>query len=110
MSECMTQEDAERMDASQAVQILKPLRTMMLDRYGCPISEVYLALGKAIEALEQPTVDAVPVVRCEKCRKGIKAHGISDGWVLCTKPYVTDTVGAMMHPNDWFCADGERRT
>ena len=56
-----------------------------------------------------PTVDAVPVVRCEKCRKGIKAHGISDGWVLCTKPYVTDTVGAMMHPNDWFCADGERR-
>lgn len=60
MSECMTQEDAERMDASQAVQILKPLRTMMLDRYGCPISDVYFALGKAIEALEQPTVDAVP--------------------------------------------------
>ena len=56
------------------------------------------------------TIDAVPVVRCEKCRHGIKNHGISDGWVLCTKPYVTDTVGAMMHRDDWFCADGERRT
>ena len=56
-----------------------------------------------------PTVDAVPVVLCEKCRHGIKNHGISDGWVLCTKPYVTDTVGAMMHRDDWFCADGERK-
>ena len=62
MSECMTQEDAERMDANQAIQILKPLRAMMLDQYGCPISAAYFALGKAIEALEQPTVDAVPVV------------------------------------------------
>ena len=49
------------------------------------------------------------LVRCEKCRHGIKAHGISDGWVLCTKPYVTDTVGNMMHRCDWFCADGERK-
>jgi hypothetical protein len=56
-----------------------------------------------------PTVYAAPVVRCEKCSHGIKNHGISDGWVLCTKPYVTDTVGAMMHPNDWFCADGKRK-
>ena len=53
MSECMTQEDAERMDASQAVQILKPLRDMMLDQHGCPISSAYFALGKAIEALER---------------------------------------------------------
>lgn len=53
MSDCMTQEDAERMDASQAVQILKPLRAMMLDQYGCPISDAYFALGKAIEALER---------------------------------------------------------
>jgi len=58
MSECMTQEDAERMDASQAAQILKPLRAMMLDQYGCPISDVYFALGKAIEALERSEDDA----------------------------------------------------
>lgn len=53
ISECMTQEDAECMDASQAVQILKPLRDMMRDQWGCPISDAYFALGKAIEALER---------------------------------------------------------
>lgn len=68
MSDCMTQEEAERMDASQAVQILKPLQAMMLDQYGCPISDAYFALGKAIEALKQQTVCAVPVVRCRDCK------------------------------------------
>lgn len=53
MSDFMTQEDAERMDARQAVQILKSLQAMMLDQYGCPISDAYFALGKAIEALER---------------------------------------------------------
>lgn len=101
MSECMTQEDAERMDASQAVQILKPLRAMMLDQWGCPISDVYFALGKAIEALEQPTVDAVPVVRCEQCKWcEYPAHN-STGYACklfdrCVKW-------------DWFCADGKRK-
>lgn len=68
MSDCMTREDAERMGASQAVQILKPLQAMMLDQYGCPISAAYFALDKAIEALKQQPVDAVPVVRCEDCK------------------------------------------
>lgn len=54
MSECMTQEDAERMDNEQAIAILKPLRDMMCDQYGCPISDAYFAVGKAIEALSQP--------------------------------------------------------
>ena len=62
-----------------------------------------------IKLSKLPTIDAVSVVRCEKCRHGIKAHGISDGWVLCSKPYVTDTVGNMMHRCDWFCADGDRK-
>lgn len=67
MSDCMTQEDAERMDANQAVQILKPLQAMMIDQHGCPISDAYFALDKAIEALKQPAVNVVPVVRCEDC-------------------------------------------
>ena len=58
---------------------------------------------------KQPTIDAVEVVRCEKCRHGITAHGISDGWVLCSKPYATDTVGGAMHRCDWFCGDGNRK-
>ncbi len=52
-SDCMTQEDAERMGARKAVQILKPLRDMMRDQWGCPISDAYFALSKAIEVLER---------------------------------------------------------
>ena len=54
MNECMTQEDAERMDNGQAIAILKPLMNMMRDQYGCPISDAYFALDKAITALLQP--------------------------------------------------------
>lgn len=48
----------------------------------------------------------VEVVRCGECRYRITAHGISDGWVLCSKPYTER--GNAMHRADWFCADGER--
>ena len=54
MSECMTQEDAMNMSNEQAVAILKPLMDMMRDQNGCPISDAYFAVGKAIEALSQP--------------------------------------------------------
>ena len=52
MSKCMTQEDAMNMSAEQAIQILKPMQMMMRDQHGCPISDAYFALGKALEALE----------------------------------------------------------
>ena len=58
---------------------------------------------------EQPTIDAVTVRRCRECKHGITGHGIKGGWVLCSKPYVTDTVGSAMHRCDWYCADGERK-
>lgn len=48
----MTQEEAEKMGYQKAIQILEPLQKMMLDNHGCPISTVYFALGKAIEALK----------------------------------------------------------
>ena len=51
MSECMTQEDAMNMSTEQAIQILKPMQMMMRDQNGCPISDAYFALGKALEAL-----------------------------------------------------------
>lgn len=51
MSDCMTQEDAMNMSAEQAIQILKPMQMMMRDQHGCPISDAYFALGKALEAL-----------------------------------------------------------
>ncbi len=53
MSECMTQEDAMNMSNEQAIQILKPLRDMMIDQHGCPVSDDVFALDKAIEVLSQ---------------------------------------------------------
>ena len=100
MSDCMTQEGAERMDASQAVQILKPLRAMMLDQYGCPISDAYFALDKAIEALKQPTIDAVEVVRCRDCEYWYPEE--DDEYGHCRKHDFWSS-------KTWFCADGERR-
>jgi len=51
MSDMMTQEEAMNMSNEQAVQILIPMRNMMCDRYGCPVSDAVFALDKAIEAL-----------------------------------------------------------
>lgn len=64
MSECMTQEDAMNMNNEQAIQILKPLRDMMIDQHGCPISSAVFALDRAIEALSaQPEI-----IRCKDCK------------------------------------------
>ena len=56
-----------------------------------------------LDRLEQPTVDAVPV-RCKDCK-----HCYAEGFVnvrnVCEKHYDFGNVG-----DDWFCADGERRT
>ena len=55
----------------------------------------------------QPTVDAVPVVRCKECR-WFKA----DEWVENAGYCIS--LNARIHPQitveDWFCADGERRS
>lgn len=51
MHDCMTQEDAMNMDSEQAIEILKGLRNFMTDCHGCPISDAWFALGKAIDAL-----------------------------------------------------------
>jgi hypothetical protein len=40
---------------------------------------------------EQPTVDAVPVVRCRDCQ------------------YRGSTAECLERDDDWFCADGKRR-
>ena len=46
-----------------------------------------------------PTVDAVPVVRCKDCQW--RHDDSSTMWLPCMERET---------PNDWFCADGERRT
>ena len=90
MSECMTQEDAMNMSTEQAIQMLKPMQMMMRDQHGCPISDAYFALGKAIEALEQKA-DAVErkkgkwdfigfqMFRCTAC-KHVFSQDSLEGW------------------------------
>ena len=51
MNGMMTQEEAMNMSNEQAIQILIPMRNMMYDQNGCPISDAAFALDKAIEAL-----------------------------------------------------------
>lgn len=51
-----------------------------------------------------PTIDAVPVVRCKDCKQ---FEHIEKEVGVCIDKY-----GSVcgVHRNDWFCADGERRT
>lgn len=64
MSDCMTQEDAMNMNNKQAIQILTPFCDMLRDQNGCPISDAYFAMKKAIEALKAtqwiPVSDRLP--------------------------------------------------
>lgn len=62
MSECLTQEDAMKMSNERAIYILKDYSDFMLDQNGCPTSEGYFAVQKAIKALESKTEQAwIPV-------------------------------------------------
>ena len=57
-----------------------------------------LGIQQAVD--EQPTIDAVPVVRCKDC----KYHEDEEiGMVYCP-----NALGGWVAEN-WFCADGERK-
>lgn len=49
------------MTKQEAIRHLQAARLMLIGKDRQPISDLYDALTVAIEALEQPTVDAVPV-------------------------------------------------
>ena len=48
-----------------------------------------------------PTVDAVPVVRCKECKY---SYEVLSGWCCSYGVCVDSTV-----PEDFYCANGERR-
>lgn len=62
---------------------------------------------------EDPTVDAVKVVRCKDCRYYYRHEFFGKPYFTCdiANRYMTgDIVGVGFEPpEDWFCADGERR-
>ena len=66
----------------------------------------YFAFESIIECLKQePTVDAVPVVRCRECKFGVTPYGDEhDGWIECSNIHSRPLFGC----ND-FCSYGERK-
>lgn len=73
-------------------------RTDDADKYKHIENECRKMIGHA-KPTEQPTVDAVPVVRCKECKYNLTPSG--EGAVCDYDGYV--------HKRDWFCADGERK-
>ena len=61
-----------------------------------------------------PTIDAVPVVRCKDCRWWDSDGEHSYGYCMAMKHgYFSRNWEISIHRkyrDDWFCADGERRT
>lgn len=79
----MVQEEAMNMSNEQAIQILMPMRNMMCDQYGCPISDAVFALDKAIEVLsiEKPQgewIDTGLYAICSNCgtNSGVQYDGV----------------------------------
>ena len=63
----------------------------------------------AIHAIEeQPTVDAVPVVRCRECKYMRESvDGLFKSGYFCERCHITSD---MENCDDFYCADGERRS
>lgn len=121
MSDMMTQEEAMNMSNEQAAQILIPMRNMMCDQNGCPISDAVFALDKAIEALsaDRPQ-EWIP------CSERLPSNFSEDETVLATTDvdgdgviqmfavdiesfYLKGYVSAWMPlPKPWKGADDER--
>ena len=74
----------------------KLIGTMALGSERSP-AELRIVLWEDIESM--PIVDAVPVVRCARCRHG-EAFKTFPGGIFC--PYIKDTV-----PPDGYCYMGE---
>lgn len=100
MNDCMTQEDAMNMNNAQAIQILNPMQKMMIDQHGCPVSDAYFALGKAIESLKT-NADVVEVVRCEDCING-EPEGDDSDFIICHYK------GGERNMYDFYCKYGEK--
>lgn len=80
------------------------------DTIGSPIARTRLKL----QVQNQPTVDAVEVVRCHKCihwdEDTVRRNSNDATWwneAVCRK--YSDDMLETWKDADWFCADGKRR-
>ena len=91
-------------DADALQNILLPIATALEHEYG--------SLGGAVSGCMKhidnaPTVDAVPVVRCEKCEHWVKND---DGQCVCALFDIANSYGepVVTKPDD-FCSYGKRK-
>ena len=73
----------------------------------CPMGEEFeckdCLLDKALGIIEAaPTIDAVPVVRCGKCR-----YRLRDEWKMDGIAYVTCDLDGGSKRKDFFCGNGK---
>ena len=77
-------------DANEAYEIART--SGLHDDFGRCMADL-TSLRELLE--DVPTVDAVEVVRCRDCKHYMTVHCTCDGCCIS---------------DDWYCADGERRT
>ena len=84
----------------------------------CPDNVLFFGFGEIVERFlqtidEQPTVDAVPVVRCKDCKYRPYWDEKTSSAVFpipnCCPCECDDYFYSWVPKDDWFCADGERR-
>ena len=77
----ITHEEAMNIDNRRAAEILKPLRDMMIDQDGCPISDAYYALDKSIKVLSYDSIRENIYAH-----KKVESNGVTN-WYVCSHCY-----------------------
>ena len=91
--------DANALKVSYCKQCLKETRNEQIEVKQTPYCAIACPDFDVID--KQPTVDAVPVVRCRDCKH------YKNGF--CYNPNTYDDEKTCGNTSsDWFCADGER--
>lgn len=88
-------------DADTAHEFVKQY-TKSDEEWACTGGTAIRLMHNLIDAA--PTVDAVPVVRCCRCRFG---ESLNDKSVLCYHPSTELDLGVKAFPNDFFCKYGD---
>lgn len=70
------------------------------------IIEIPSNFGKTLKAEKVNAEIKGEIVRCKDCKEGVLCNG--DTAYVCSK--CIGSLETIVHPGEWYCADGERRT
>ena len=103
---------ARLIDADALMDVIRQHEYRLATRQGS-IDYGMFTLGIQQAVDEQPTVDAVPVVRCRECKHHRDKNEqeqkyLVEDILICTSPDATDDCWNSVWP-DHFCSYGERK-